>query len=183
MFSSSLKVSFHLIPILALMGLAFGIQHQGLALPFSGKKKKSTCQCRRCGFDPWVGKIAWSRKWQPLSVFLPGKFHKHGNLVGCSSYVCTKSFQLCLTLCNPIDCSPPGSSVHGDLPGKDTRVAYHALLQGIFLTQWSNQSPFMSPALDGRSLTLEAPGKLENVFISPLFLLQLWSIFPLSTKF
>ena len=40
MFSSSLKVSFHLIPILALMGLAFGIQHQGLALPFSGKKKK-----------------------------------------------------------------------------------------------------------------------------------------------
>ena len=41
MFSSSLKVSFHLIPILALMGLAFGIQHQGLALPFSGKKKKN----------------------------------------------------------------------------------------------------------------------------------------------
>ena len=93
-----------------------------LFIKFRGE---SDCQCRRrrrCGFDPWVGKIAWSRKWQPLSVFLPGKFHKHGNLVGCSSYVCTKSFQLCLTLCNPIDCSPPGSSVHGDLPGKDTRV-------------------------------------------------------------
>ena len=28
---------------------------------------------RRCGFDPWVGKIPWRRKWQPTPVFLPGK--------------------------------------------------------------------------------------------------------------
>ena len=34
------------------------------------------------------------------------------------------------TLCDPIDCSPPGSSVHGDSPGKNTRVGCHALLQG-----------------------------------------------------
>ena len=46
--------------------------------------------------------------------------------------------QLCLTLCNPVDCSPPGSSVHGDSPGKNTGVGCHALLQGIFLTQGSN---------------------------------------------
>ena len=46
--------------------------------------------------------------------------------------------QLCLTLCNPIDCSPPGSSVHGHSPGKNTGVSCHALLQGIFLTQGSN---------------------------------------------
>ena len=26
-------------------------------------------------FDPWVGKIPWSRKWQPTPVFLPGKFY------------------------------------------------------------------------------------------------------------
>ena len=25
--------------------------------------------------DPWVGKIPWSKKWQPAPVFLPGKFH------------------------------------------------------------------------------------------------------------
>ena len=39
----------------------------------------SACQCRRCrrpGFDPWVRKIPWSRKWQPTLVFLPRKFHK-----------------------------------------------------------------------------------------------------------
>ena len=43
-----------------------------------------------------------------------------------------------LTLCDPIDCSPSGSSVRGDSPGKNTRVGCHALLQGIFPTQGSN---------------------------------------------
>ena len=28
--------------------------------------KDSACQCRRCGFNPWVRKIPWRRKWQPL---------------------------------------------------------------------------------------------------------------------
>ena len=42
--------------------------------------------------------------------------------------------QSCLTLCNPMDCSPPGSSLW-DSPGKNTGVGCHSLLQGIFLTQ------------------------------------------------
>ena len=37
-----------------------------------------------------------------------------------------------------MDCSPPGSSVHGDSPGKNTGVGCHALLQGILPTQRSN---------------------------------------------
>ena len=40
--------------------------------------KESTCQCRRCQLDPWVGKIPWRRKWQPIPVFLPGKSHGGG---------------------------------------------------------------------------------------------------------
>ena len=36
---------------------------------------------------------------------------------------------------NPMDCSPPGSSVLGDSPGKNTRMGCHFLLQGIFPTQ------------------------------------------------
>ena len=40
--------------------------------------------------------------------------------------------QSCPTLCNPMDCSPPGCSVHGDSPSKNTGVGCHALLQGIF---------------------------------------------------
>ena len=45
---------------------------------------------------------------------------------------------MCPTLCNPMDYSPPGSSVHGDSPGKNTKVGGHVLLQGIFSTQGSN---------------------------------------------
>ena len=46
--------------------------------------------------------------------------------------------QSCSTLCDHMDCSPLGSSVHGDFPGKNTGVGCHALLQGIFPTQGSN---------------------------------------------
>ena len=44
----------------------------------------------------------------------------------------------CPALCNLMDCSPLGSSVHGDSPGKNTGVGCYALLQGIFPTQGSN---------------------------------------------
>ena len=50
----------------------------------------------------------------------------------------TKSPQSCLTLCTSMDCSSPGSSVHGDSPGKNTRVGCHALFQWIFTTQGLN---------------------------------------------
>ena len=43
-----------------------------------------------------------------------------------------------LTLCDPMDCSPPGSSVHGIFQARNTGLGGHALLQGIFLTQESN---------------------------------------------
>ena len=46
--------------------------------------------------------------------------------------------QLCLTLCDLTGYSPPGSSVHGDSPSKNTGVSCHALFQGIFPTQGSN---------------------------------------------
>ena len=42
------------------------------------------------------------------------------------------------TLCDPMDCSPSGTSVQGDSSGKNTGVGCHALLQGIFPTQGSN---------------------------------------------
>ena len=49
-----------------------------------------------------------------------------------------KSLHLCPTLCDPVHCIPPGSSVQGIVPGKDTGVGYHTLLQGIFPTQGSS---------------------------------------------
>ena len=41
-----------------------------------------------------------------------------------------KLLQSCLTLCDPMDYSQPGSSVHGESPGKNTGVGCHALLRG-----------------------------------------------------
>ena len=52
-------------------------------------------------------------------------------------YMCLVA-QSCLILCDPMDYSPPRSSVHGDSPGKNTGVGFHALLQGILPTQGSN---------------------------------------------
>ena len=46
-----------------------------MVLPRWLSGKESACQRRRCGFDPWVEKIPWRRKWQPTPVFLPGKSH------------------------------------------------------------------------------------------------------------
>ena len=60
-----------------------------LRLPRWHKGKESTCQCRKCKicrFGPWVGKIPWSRKWQPSPVFLPGKFCGQRSLVGYSPW-------------------------------------------------------------------------------------------------
>ena len=41
---------------------------------------KESCQCRRYGFNRWVGNIPWGRKWQPTTVFLPGKSHGQRSL-------------------------------------------------------------------------------------------------------
>ena len=72
------------------------------------------------------------------------------------SCVNAKSLQSCPTLCYPMDCSPPGSSVHGDSPGKNTGVGCHTLLQRIFWTQESNLHLFMSPELAGGFFTTSA---------------------------
>ena len=45
--------------------------------------KEHACQCKRLkrhGFDPWVGKIAWKRTWQPTPVLLSGKSHGQRSL-------------------------------------------------------------------------------------------------------
>ena len=77
--------------------------------------------------------------------------------------------QLCLTLCNPMDCSLPGSSVHGDSPGKNTEMGLHTLLQGNFPDQrLSPGLPHCRQILDQLShqlgiLTSRSPRILEWV--------------------
>ena len=75
------------------------------------------------------------------------------------SYVHCMHIQLCLTLCDPTDCSPPGSSIHGLLQGKYTGVGCHFLLQRIFPIE--GLSPRLLHLLHWQadSLPLVPPGK------------------------
>ena len=57
--------------------------------PSGASGKEPACPCRRHGrhrFNPCVGKIPWSRKWKPVSVFLPEKFHGQRSLAGYSPW-------------------------------------------------------------------------------------------------
>ena len=69
-----------------------------------------------------------------------------------------KSLQLCLTLCSPMDCRPPGSLCPWDSPGKNTVVSCHAPLQVIFPTQGSNQSLLCLQHWQAGCLPLTPPG-------------------------
>ena len=75
-----------------------------------------------------------------------------------------ESFQSCLTLCNPMDSSLPGSSAR-HFSGKNAGVGCHVLFQGIFQTQ-GTKPRLKSPALAGRffttSSTREAVSYLPN---------------------
>ena len=73
-------------PLSQLFHSPLSLSSRGFLVPLHfGSDGKSVClQCRRPGFDPWVGTIRWRRKWQPTPVFLPGKFHGQRSLVGYS---------------------------------------------------------------------------------------------------
>ena len=78
----------------------------------------------------WVAMSSSKGSFQPRSPTvqvdcLPSE--PPGKPIYISLYFCLVA-QSCLTLCNPIHCSPPGSSVQGDSPGKNTGVGCHALL-------------------------------------------------------
>ena len=85
-----------------------------LGLPLWLRSKESTCQCRRCGFDPWVGKIPWKRKWQPTPVFLPEKFYGQRSPVGVSPWSCKRVGYDLVTNNNNISCDFKWSSLGAD---------------------------------------------------------------------
>ena len=74
-----------------------------------------------------------------------------------------KSLQSCPTLCDPMDCSLPGSSVHGDSPGKSNGVGFHALLQGNLCDPGIKP---MSPVV----LALQVDSSLLSHWGSPVYI-------------
>ena len=106
----------------------------------------------------------WPRGWK-WSVFIP--IPKKGNAKECSNY-CTIALishaskpevaQSCPTLCNPMDCSLPGFSIHGILQAR--------ILEWVTIS-FSRDLPDPgiepgSPALQADALPSEPPGKLQR---------------------
>ena len=83
-----------------------------------------------------------------------------------SACIHAKSLQFCPTLCDPIDCSLPGSSVYGNFPGENTGGDCRFLLQEIFLAQGSNARLLNLLHWQTDSLPLAPLGKTVNIFYS-----------------
>ena len=76
---TSMNTEVYLTVALAQSNLFFPKTYHGF--PGGSVVKESPCRCRRHRFDHWVRKIPWKRKWQFISVFLPGKSHGQRSLV------------------------------------------------------------------------------------------------------
>ena len=106
--------------------------------------------------------LAYSFSCQPVlpwDVQLPA-WTKSTTITVFSGFVLAQSLQSCRTLCDPMDCSLPGSSVLGDSPDKNTEVA-------MPFSRWSSRPRVepTSPALQADSLLTEPPGKHNKTYL------------------
>ena len=81
------------------------------------------------------------------------------------SYSCSIA-QLCLTLCDPIDCSPPGSSVHGSLQARILESVAISFSRGSSRPKDRTCVSCVSPALAGGLFTPEQAGERPHFLIS-----------------
>ena len=75
----------------------------------------------------------------------------------------SKWLQLCPTLCDPMDYSPPGPSIHGDSPGKNTWLPCPP--PGDLPNPGIEPMCLISPALGGRFLPLAPASIYGNIYI------------------
>ena len=87
--------------------------------------------------------------------FTKGRGTRHS----CDSCMWAKCLQSCQTLCDPMDCSLPGSFVHGDSPGNNTGVPFTSPgdLPDPGIETLSLKSPAMAGGFFTTSTTWEAP--------------------------
>ena len=76
--------------------------------------KESTSQGRTLGYELWVRKIIWRRKWQPTPIFLPGKCHGQRSLAGYRPQGHEKNRTQLATKQRQIVSKPYGNSIKTD---------------------------------------------------------------------
>ena len=71
--------------------------------------------------------------------------------------MCVQSLESCPTLCDPVDCNHPGSSVHGISQARILEWVANSFSRGIFPTKVITPASLMSPTLAGRFYTVSTP--------------------------
>ena len=120
----------------------------------------------------WIASCPSIICWKACSSPLNKTWYFCQKSVNCKCAICLVA-QLCPTLYDPVNCSPPGSSVHGIL----SRQEYWSRLPCPPPEDLPNPGiESRSPALQADSLPSEPPGKSVNTRVHSLSLLQ--AIFP-----
>ena len=129
-----------------------------LGFPGSARGNEPACQCRkhkRCGFDPWLGKMPWRRGWQPLSSILAWRIPQTEELAGYSPQVAktwTRMKQLSMHIRAFPTPDPPG----------DSRVLCGCLNQPTLC--WELPRPRISETL---LLPAESQSKAQEFWVFP----------------
>ena len=88
----SLFSHYNIVNCMSTEGLSFVWRHSVFSRsPWWLSGPESACHAGDASFNPWVGKIPWRRKWQAVSVFLPGKSLRQRSLAGYSPWGCKES--------------------------------------------------------------------------------------------
>ena len=129
----------------------------------------------RAGLHPGTPGIPWNLSQMPnprAEEVSPASLGPHAGIVASSACVHAKSLQSCLTLCDPKDCSPTGSSVHGILHARILVWVAMPSFRGIFPTQGWNLRLLCLLPWQAASLLLAPPRKpmcpCKLMYLGPL---------------
>ena len=106
-------------------------------LPRSPVVKNPPANAEDLGSIPGLGRYPEGENGNPLQYSCLGNPMDRGACQAYSPTLCLIA-ESCPTPCDPMDCSPQGSSIYGVSPTKNIGVDCHGLLQGIFPPQGSN---------------------------------------------
>ena len=97
----------------------------------------------RCGFNPWVGRIPWRRKWPLTPGFLPGKFHGQRRLV---------------------DYNPWGHRIRHDLTTEYTHTHIHIyIFLYIYVMYFKAEKPEIKSPTSARSLKKQESSRKTSI--------------------
>ena len=145
-----------------------------VSLPREGTGRRQSSPTQEAGSRqaPWSS--SWTSGLQDCEIvrfwFLSYSLHLCCTSCPESAILCLVRLvtQSCLTLCNPVDCSPPGSSVHGILQAR--------ILEWVAMPSSRGSFQPRSPVLQADSSLSEPPGKPKNTGVGSLSIVQ--GIFP-----